>query len=163
MCLRIYSVKRIACGKFIIPFDSQWMARRSITLFYLKNCQVRFGQFIRKRFWQLSACNLSANFEQPFTPRTWLRSASNLQKTHFRWSPTFHDSTDKKINVFRKFRNFRTAVYLPRIALIGLKLGQNAFQTIPNISCFDVEQKKIGEHFRWNVLFLMIFHSFLRS
>ena len=34
-----------------------------------------------------------------------------------------------------------TAVYTPRMALIGLKLGQNAFQTIPNISFFDIEKR----------------------
>ena len=42
-----------------------------------------------------------------------------------------------------KFAKLWMAIYPPRIAPFGLKLGQNAFQTIPNISCFDVEQKKI--------------------
>ena len=32
------------------------------------------------------------SFERPFTPRGWLRSASNFGKTRFRWSPTFHFS-----------------------------------------------------------------------
>ena len=36
------------------------------------------------------------NFERPFTPRNQLRSASNLAKTRFRRSPTFHFSTPKK-------------------------------------------------------------------
>ena len=35
-------------------------------------------------------------FERPFTPRGWLRSASNFGKTRFRRSPTFHLSTSKK-------------------------------------------------------------------
>ena len=33
------------------------------------------------------------NFERPFTPRGWLRSASNFAKTRFRRFPTFHFST----------------------------------------------------------------------
>ena len=33
------------------------------------------------------------NFERPFTPRGWLRSASNFGTTRFRRSPTFHVST----------------------------------------------------------------------
>ena len=38
----------------------------------------------------------------------------------------------------QKKSNFRTAVYPPRIAPFGLKLWENAFQTIPDISSFDV-------------------------
>ena len=37
------------------------------------------------------------NFERPFTPQGWLRSASNFGKTRFRWSPTFDFSTPTKI------------------------------------------------------------------
>ena len=40
-----------------------------------------------------------------------------------------------------KKSNFRTAVYPPRMAPFGLKLWENAFQTIPDISFFDVEKK----------------------
>ena len=39
-----------------------------------------------------------ANFEDPFTPRGWLRLAWNFGKTRFRWSPTFHFSTPEKKN-----------------------------------------------------------------
>ena len=35
------------------------------------------------------------NFDWPFTPPGWLRSASNFGKTRFRWSPTFDFSTPK--------------------------------------------------------------------
>ena len=42
------------------------------------------------------------NFERPFTPRGWLRSASNFGKTRFRRFPTFHFSTPKK-NFWQKF------------------------------------------------------------
>ena len=35
-----------------------------------------------------------------------------------------------------------TAVYLSRMAPIGAKLGQNAFQTIPDISFFDAKNQK---------------------
>ena len=38
----------------------------------------------------------SRNFERSFTPRTWLRSASNFAKARFRQSPTFYFSTPKK-------------------------------------------------------------------
>ena len=51
---------------------------------------------------RVSIC--SRNFERPFTPRGWLRSASNFVKTRFGRSPTFHFSTaktSKKINGFR--------------------------------------------------------------
>ena len=36
------------------------------------------------------------NFERPFTPRGWLRSARNFAKTRFRRFPTFDFSTPKK-------------------------------------------------------------------
>ena len=42
------------------------------------------------------------NFERPFTPRGWLRSASDFGKTRFRRSPTFDFSTSKK-KFWRKF------------------------------------------------------------
>ena len=37
-------------------------------------------------------------------------------------------------------RKFQTAVYPPRMAPIGFKLCQNAFQTIPDVSFFDVKK-----------------------
>ena len=37
----------------------------------------------------------------------------------------------------------RTAVYPPRMAPIGSKLCQNAFQVIPELSLFDIEDGKI--------------------
>ena len=44
------------------------------------------------------------NFERPFTPRGWLRSASNFAKTCFRRFLTFHFSKSKKLfdNFFSK-------------------------------------------------------------
>ena len=45
------------------------------------------------------------NFERPFTPQTWLRSASNLAKTRFGRSPTFYFSTPKK-STFSDFSRF---------------------------------------------------------
>ena len=41
--------------------------------------------------------NFFQNFERPFTPRGWLRLASNFGKTRFRWSPTFHFSMPTNI------------------------------------------------------------------
>ena len=46
-----------------------------------------------------------------------------------------------KFSMFSQTLNSRLP---PRMPPIGLKLGQNAFQTIPNISFFDPE-KKFGE------------------
>ena len=41
------------------------------------------------------------NFERPFTPRTWLRSARNFGKTRFRRFAIFHFSTpEKKLDFF---------------------------------------------------------------
>ena len=49
------------------------------------------------------------NFKRPFTPRGWLRSASNFAKTRFRRFPTFHFSTPKKqkTSFFRRTLNGR--------------------------------------------------------
>ena len=82
------------------------------------------------------------NFERPFTPRGWLRSASNFGKTRFRWFPTFHFATTKQLQMLKFVRKLWTVVYPPRMAPIGEKLGQNAFQVIPDISFFDVENRK---------------------
>ena len=45
-----------------------------------------------------------ANFEDPFTPRGWLRLAWNFGKTRFRRSPTFHFSTPKEKKIDKKNR-----------------------------------------------------------
>ena len=42
-----------------------------------------------------------------------------------------------------------TAAYPARMAPIGVKLGQNAFQTIPDISFFDAENQKKMPNFEW--------------
>ena len=44
---------------------------------------------------EVFGCQKSQIFERLFTPRGWLRSASNFGKTRFRRSPTFHLSTSK--------------------------------------------------------------------
>ena len=44
-------------------------------------------------------------------------------------------------NFRRNFVKLWPAVYPPRMAPFGLKLWENAFQTIPDISFFDVEKK----------------------
>ena len=49
-------------------------------------------------------------------------------------------------NFRRNFVKLWPAVYPSRMAPFGLKLWENAFQTIPNISLFDAE-KKIGKKF----------------
>ena len=63
------------------------------------------------------------NFEWPFTPRIWLRSASNFGKMRFRRFPTFHFSTPKKffwpkflMKIFAKKKNRRKIDKLPVFA-----------------------------------------------
>ena len=68
-------------------------------------------------------------------PETWPKRVSDDPR-HF----IFRRS--KSQNFAKKNLNFRTAVYPPRIARIGPKLGQNAFQIIPDISSFDPETRK---------------------
>ena len=43
---------------------------------------------------------------------------------------------------FIRAQDFQTAVYPSRMAPIGAKLWENAFQTIPDISFFDAENNK---------------------
>ena len=50
-------------------------------------------------------------------------------------------------NFRRNFVKLWPAVYPPRMAPFGLKLWENAFQTIPDISFFDVENKKLAKIF----------------
>ena len=65
----------------------------------------RFGPKIIKiwailaifRPFQVFRVNFFRNFERPFTPRGWLRSARNFGKTRFRRFPTFDFSTPKQI------------------------------------------------------------------
>ena len=42
------------------------------------------------------------------------------------------------------------AVYASNLARIGVKICQNAFRTIPNISFFDAEKKKLAKIFDEN-------------
>ena len=55
------------------------------------------------------------------------------------------------------------SVYPSKMAPFGLKLWQNAFQTIPDISFFDSEQKKVGEISGSKNQFSDVLARFLRS
>ena len=57
---------------------------------------------------------------------------------------------------FEKIRELWTAVYLPRMAPIGLKLCQHAFQTIPDVSFVDDKKIKILPNFCkfWTAVYL---------
>ena len=57
-------------------------------------------------------------------------------------------------------RNLRTVVHPPNIAPIGLKLCQNAFQTIPNISFSDVEKSFSSDLFGREHRFRLFSSSF---
>ena len=55
------------------------------------------------------------NFEWPFTPRTWLRSAGNFGKMRFRQFATFHFST---LNFFFEFfvgKHFRSRFFFKKV------------------------------------------------
>ena len=71
------------------------------------------------------------NFEWPFTPRIWLRSASNFGKMRFRRFPTFHFSTPKKffwpkflMKIFAKKKIRRKIDKLPVFAELWI-FGRN--------------------------------------
>ena len=71
------------------------------------------------------------NFEWPFTPRIWLRSASNFGKMRFRRFPTFHFSTPKKffwqfflMKIFVTKKNLRKIDKLPVFAELWI-FGRN--------------------------------------
>ena len=51
------------------------------------------------------------------------------------------------IKILRFVGKLGAAVYPTRIAPIGLKLWENAFQTIPDISYFDPRNFFLGETF----------------
>ena len=59
-----------------------------------------------------------------------------------------------------KTRKFQTAVYPPRMARIGAKLWENAFQTIPVVQFFDVGKKKRRFFFDRKFSFWSIWPSF---
>ena len=56
------------------------------------------------------------------------------------------DDNAKIVRRHKFFSFFRPSVYPPRMAPIGAKLWENAFQMIPNVSFSDTE-KKIGRFF----------------
>ena len=64
-------------------------------------------------------------------------------------------SDDSRHFIFRHrnffFSKLRTAVYPPRMAPFGLKLWENAFQMIPDISFFDAGKKKSTKTFRQKI------------
>ena len=60
----------------------------------------------------------------------------------------------RKREMFEIFRKLWSTIYPPRIAPMGLKLGQNVFQMIPDISFFDSRKNKSWffwskNFFRW--------------
>ena len=82
-------------------------------------------------------------------PRMILRKISRVISGHFCqfWNPRARMMAS---NFRRNFVKLWPAVYPPRMAPLGLKLWENAFQTIPDISFFDVEQKKLAKIFDKN-------------
>ena len=80
---------------------------------------------------------LFSKFSQALDGRLPPEDASDLAET---WPKRLSDDPQRfifrsqTINVLQNVRKLWTAVYLPRMAWIGLKLGQNAFQTIADIS-----------------------------
>ena len=52
------------------------------------------------------------NFERPFAPRGWLRSACNFRNMYFRMSPTFHFDPEQQFLVLRTYRRPSLDVWL---------------------------------------------------
>ena len=67
------------------------------------------------------------NFERPFTPQTWLRSAWNFGKTRFRWFPTFDFSTPKKF-FWWNFRSKKSARNQKSLVLEELRFFERHWQ-----------------------------------
>ena len=114
-------------------------------------------------FSPLRACHrpLARSFAQVFrnffgarAPNIYLKKKSGTSRSVYRqiFSPVRRlqlDKTPKNRNAKnRKNGELRTAVYPPRMAPFVLKLSQDAFQTIPNISYFDSEQLFSGREGR---------------
>ena len=55
----------------------------------------------------------------------------------------FRPAFDNDFANFQKFCKLRTAVYPPNMPPMGMKIWENAFQMIPDISIFDVKNIKI--------------------
>ena len=60
-------------------------------------------ELVCRRLLTLINAEATSNFERPFTPRTWLRSASNFGKMRFRRFATFDFSTPKKKKLTKSF------------------------------------------------------------
>ena len=82
-------------------------------------------------------------------------------------SATFGVQTRQRSKRDGRRSKLRTAVYPPRMAPIGLKLCQNAFQTIPDVSFFDVKKnvfvKQIPKNFGIGGKFVFMICSFWES
>ena len=65
------------------------------------------------RPFEVLGCQKNRIFGRPFTPRGWLRSASNFGKTCFRRLPTFQFLTPKTSKKFEFLQNFEQPL-IPR-------------------------------------------------
>ena len=102
------------------------------------------------------------NFERPFTPRGWLRLASNFGKTRFRRSPTFHFSTlktSKNIEFF--WQNFERP-FTPRGWLRSASnFGKTRFRRSPTFH-LSTSKKTFRQNFSTKT-FARIFLSWLED
>ena len=88
------------------------------------------------------------NFERPFTPPGWLRSARNLAKTRFRRFPTFHFSTPKSWRKPKKMPNFEWP-FTPRI---WLRSASNFGKCVSDDSQHFIFRRRkffFGQNFWW--------------
>ena len=91
-CWKAFAAAVAAAASEVCVYSCTYMGARS----YRPNIvKIRAILAIFRPF-EVLGCQKSRIFERPFTPRGWLRSASNFGKTRFRRSPTFHLSTSKK-------------------------------------------------------------------
>ena len=92
----------------------------------------RFREVFPKIFWKRWRENF---FENQISS---LRSILSKNRPNRSYPRDFSDVWSFRDQIFTKLW---TAIYPPRMVPFGLKLWENAFQTIPDISFFDGEKK----------------------
>ena len=123
-------------------------------------------------FW--SSCEIFQNFSWSFsqvfdlssTPSTTKKisgrpgardpSAVKVSAPYDAWGP--QNSRKTKIEKTRKKSKLWSAVYPPRMAPIGLRIWENAFQMIPIIWFFDTRKKNRGHFFHQKIFGREIYH-----
>ena len=123
-----------------------------------------FGRLAR--FFQNFSWSFSQVFDLSSTPSTTKKisgrpgardpSAVKVSAPYDAWGP--QNSRKTKIEKTRKKSKLWSAVYPPRMAPIGLRIWENAFQMIPIIWFFDTRKKNRGHFFHQKIFGREIYH-----